>query len=490
MALLRSLLTATALLGVSAQAKGVIGTPFGFASGTTGGGDAAAAAPSDLAELKSWLSDDTPRVILIDKEFNFIGSEDTCTDCQCCIPDSNSCGSSGQNAIKTDGSDWCGDYPTTKCTYDNAGLEGLEVASHKSIVGVGSAGVLRGKGLRLTSGVNNVIIQNIHITELNPQYIWGGDAITLDGTNNIWIDHVKVNLVGRQMFVSGYKSSGSVTISNSEFDGRTSWSASCDGHHYWSVLGYGKGDQVTFANNYIHHTSGRSPKLEFNSHWHAYNNYWSKNSGHAFDVGENTNALIEGNVFESVKTPFEDDSNPGSTFAASSSDASTCTSKLGRACVPNVLTDSGELSASDESVLSGWPSNEGNVTVKPASKVSSYVLAHAGIGKLGSSASATATVGGSAAATSGAVPSSSAAPSSSSIAKRFAPEFGAQSEAGPWGTPFPTPSNVSWGWKTITVPVPIPTGTPSGLPADQPSASPSGEPQPNGKFPFFGAFGF
>lgn len=207
MALLRSLLTATALLGVSAQAKGVIGSPFGFASGTTGGGDAAAAAPSDLAQLKSWLSDDTPRVILIDKEFNFIGSEDTCTDCQCCIPDSNSCGSSGQNAIKTDGSDWCGDYPTTKCTYDNAGLEGLEVASHKSIVGIGSAGVLRGKGLRLTNGANNVIIQNIHITELNPQYIWGGDAITLDGTNNIWIDHVKVNLVGRQMFVSGYKSS-------------------------------------------------------------------------------------------------------------------------------------------------------------------------------------------------------------------------------------------------------------------------------------------
>lgn len=161
MALFRSLLTVTALLSAYANADGVQGTAFGFASGTTGGGDATPAAPSSIAELKSWLGDDTPRVILIDKEFNFVGSEDTCQDCQCCIPDSNTCGSSGQNAIKTDGSDWCGDYPSTTCTYDNAGLEGLTVASDKSIVGVGSAGVLRGKGLRLTSGVQNVIIQNI-----------------------------------------------------------------------------------------------------------------------------------------------------------------------------------------------------------------------------------------------------------------------------------------------------------------------------------------
>jgi pectate lyase len=48
---------------------------------------------------------------------------------------------------------------------------------NKSIVGVGSAGVIRGKGLRLLNGVSSVIIQSIHITELNPQYIRGGDAI-------------------------------------------------------------------------------------------------------------------------------------------------------------------------------------------------------------------------------------------------------------------------------------------------------------------------
>lgn len=208
MAFLLALVAGTSLFGASVQAaQGVSGTPFGFANQATGGGDAVPAAPSDIAELKEWLSDSTPRVILIDKEFDFIGSEDTCTDCECCIPESNTCGDKGQNAIKTEGSDWCGSYPSIKCTYDNAGLAGMEVASDKSIVGVGSEGVLKGKGLRLVNGAENIIIQNIHITNLNPQYIWGGDAISLDGTDNIWIDHVKVSLVGRQMFVSGFESS-------------------------------------------------------------------------------------------------------------------------------------------------------------------------------------------------------------------------------------------------------------------------------------------
>lgn len=88
---------------------------------------------------------------------------------------------------------------TISVTYDKAGLAGINVGSNKSIVGVGSKGVIRGKGLRMANGAKNVIIQNIHITELNPQYIWGGDAITVAGSDLIWVDHVKISLIGRQM---------------------------------------------------------------------------------------------------------------------------------------------------------------------------------------------------------------------------------------------------------------------------------------------------
>ncbi|OJJ00482.1 hypothetical protein ASPVEDRAFT_126807 [Aspergillus versicolor CBS 583.65] len=408
MAVLRSLIAATALLGAAANAQ-VVGTPFGFGSGATGGGDASPAAPADTAELTEWLSDDEPRVILIDKEFNFLGDE--CTDCECCIPDSNTCGESGQNAIDT-GIGWCDGSESTTCSYDNAGLDGLEVGPNKSIVGVGDAGVIRGKGLRIHS-TENVIVQNIHITELNPQYIWGGDGISLDGCDKIWIDHVKISLVGRQMIVTGYESSGSVTISNSELDGTTDWSASCDGHHYWTVLALGENDKVTFANNYIHTTSGRAPKVGAPSFWHVVNNYWSDNTGHAFDVEESgTNVFIEGNVFEDVKSAFNDEGT-GAIFAVDSSSESTCSSAIGRTCIANQLTSSESVAVADEAVLSAFPADEeGELSLLAVDEVASYVQANAGVGKL--SANGNVTPGSSSA---GVSPSTSAPiPSSTPVA--------------------------------------------------------------------------
>jgi pectin lyase len=40
-------------------------------------------------------------------------------------------------------------------TYDKAGVAGINVGSNKSIIGVGSKGVLRGKGLRMANGAKN-----------------------------------------------------------------------------------------------------------------------------------------------------------------------------------------------------------------------------------------------------------------------------------------------------------------------------------------------
>jgi pectin lyase len=103
-----------------------------------------------------------------------------------------------RTAINKD--NWCGNYqpdaPATSVTYDEAGLDPIIVASDKTIIGSGSAGVIKGKGLRIVGG-SNIILQNIHITELNPQYVWGGDAITLEGSDMVWIDHVKVREVSR-----------------------------------------------------------------------------------------------------------------------------------------------------------------------------------------------------------------------------------------------------------------------------------------------------
>lgn len=111
--------------------------------------------------LVSWLTDSTPRVILIDKEFNFIGSEGTTTGHACRGIDRCGADAGGQDTIK----DTCDDNEEDiEATWDNAARSLIEIASDKSIVGVGDAGVIRGKGLSVSGGSSNVIIQNIHIT--------------------------------------------------------------------------------------------------------------------------------------------------------------------------------------------------------------------------------------------------------------------------------------------------------------------------------------
>lgn len=92
---------------------------------------------------------------------------------------------------------WCKNYqassPTvSSITYDKAAWNAIKVQSNKSLVGQGSAGVIKGKGVYMANGVKNIIIQNVHFTEINPKYVWGGDAISISGADMIWIDHVKV----------------------------------------------------------------------------------------------------------------------------------------------------------------------------------------------------------------------------------------------------------------------------------------------------------
>jgi hypothetical protein len=47
------------------------------------------------------------------------------------------------------------------------------------------------------------------------------------------------------MLVTGYDAAGLVAVTNTEFDGETSWSATCNGDHYWTMLFYGADDHVT-----------------------------------------------------------------------------------------------------------------------------------------------------------------------------------------------------------------------------------------------------
>lgn len=233
--------------------------------------------------------------------------------------------------------------------------------------------------------------------------------------------YLKFSLIGRQMIVTGYETAGRVTISNNEFDGETSWSASCNGEHYWTMLFLGAGDQITLANNYIHDVSGRSPKLGSDTTavtMHAVSNYWSDSDGHNFDI-HGANVLMEGNVFDNCKTPILEV--VGTLYnVPDASAASSCSSTLGRACVQNSLTASGDFdSYTDSGALSAFASVDNLQEAMAVDEVAAYVLANAGIGKLSSSGSSTGST--SSTATAAASSTTKAAVTTSSVVAEASP---------------------------------------------------------------------
>lgn len=369
----------------TASAQSVSGKAYGFAAGVTGG-EGEAVTPSTAEELAKLLADDTPRVIYIDKEFDFTGDVKTGSGC-----DRKSCSASngGQlylGDLSCGGSD---NVAVSSITYDVAGTEPLPVGSNKSIIGNGKA-VLKGKGLSLKKGSSNVIIQGIEITNLNPGVVWGGDSLEMRGLNDgVWIDHCKFSKVGRMFIVSHYDGSR-LTISNSEFDGVTDTSASCNGNHYWTMMFYGEGDKVTLDRNHFHDVAGRAPKLGepgTNGYFHATNNYFQNMKGHAFDAYQGANAIIEGNVFDGVDTPVTKEGAAVSTlFIPDESAAAACQSALGRACEPNSATSSGDLPImSGESGLNALAEHKDNIiTPVSASEVAALVVSNAGPANVGS----------------------------------------------------------------------------------------------------------
>ncbi|KAF5026452.1 hypothetical protein F66182_1439 [Fusarium sp. NRRL 66182] len=360
----------------SASAQKLSGSAQGFAQGVTGGGNAAAVTPKNIKELVTYLTDNKPRVIVLDRTYDFIGSEGTVRE-KGCAP--WKIGAGCQTAINA-ANNWCGNNPKVDVVYDKAGTNGIQVASDKTIIGVGNKGIIRGKGLRFV-GVKNIIVQNIHITNLNPKYVWGGDAFTFSGTSKIWVDHCTTSHLGRQHYVFGRDKSTGITLSNNHIDGRTEWSAGCDGYHYWTIEMVGQGDQITMQGNLIQHTAGRGPALSATTFLHAVNNVWQDINGHAIEGDTAGKGLFEGNVFKNVKQVVVADFK-GQLNSCPDSAAAAATEKfLGRSCQGNIYSASGALSRKDTGFMSefkGLPIARATRALVAQNKVP----ANAGFGKI------------------------------------------------------------------------------------------------------------
>ncbi|PVG01736.1 pectin lyase-like protein [Serendipita vermifera] len=288
------------------HAATAIGSPPGFATGTTGGAAGATVTPTTEAQLITYLSDSTARTIVLTKIFDFTSYYGSVTG-----------GCEGKTLYSV--------------SYYNSGQnKNLAVGSNKTLLGKGNNAGLKGIGLRII-GSTNVIIQNIKITDLNPHIVWGGDGIYIGNSSKVWIDHCYFARMGRQFITTGFDPNSSITISNNFFNGQSTYSVSCNGMHYWAFIFAGKTEQITFIYNRIYHTSGRGPHAGGGSGFagmvHIVNNYYQNVGGHAIDAGTGSIILTEGNYFESVTTPDTGTSSGGAEyFVQTVAEAGVCAS--------------------------------------------------------------------------------------------------------------------------------------------------------------------
>jgi pectin lyase len=377
-------------------------TPQGFGRHVTGGAGGPTVRPTTLAELTQALcsstigsscTDTTPRVIEVTRAFDFVGSQGTKTARGCYAY--TSCSNPVQSEILLDGQGGCAGKATFDVTYDAAGVAPLLVGSNKTVIGVGGGGVLRGKGLTLRGGVSNIVIRNLTITTLNPQIVWGGDALTIDNADRVWVDHNRFSLIGRQMFVTGWGKASNVTFSWNELDGQTPYAAYCDGSHYWVSLNLGSADTITFLGNWVHHTSGRGPHVGgyagVNVVMHLIDNLYERGTGHAInptssDGTMQSRLLVEANHFTQVTRPVFIDGTPGLIYAPVSDEAG-CRGTLGRVCAANIASpapSSGWTPPLDAAALSGVASASAGALPEPfpATEVPHVVPHLAGVGHL------------------------------------------------------------------------------------------------------------
>ncbi|MEV4350986.1 pectate lyase [Actinoplanes sp. NPDC049596] len=168
------------------------------------------------------------------------------------------------------------------------------VASNKTVVGVGSGSGITGGGLNL-SGVRNVILRNLVFRNASD------DSINVQtNTTNVWIDHNDL--------ANGYD--GLIDIKRGSDFITVSWNKLHD-HDKSMLLGHSddNGSQdighlrVTYVHNWFDGTNQRHPRVRFGNPVHVLNNYYSNIGSYGVASTENAGVFVERNYFENVGSP-------------------------------------------------------------------------------------------------------------------------------------------------------------------------------------------
>ncbi len=189
----------------------------------------------------------------------------------------------------------------------------VRVKSNKTIKGANTSATIKGCLDLGSGGVNNVIIQNLNIT--NP----GGDGVTCWGATNVYCTKVNFYDCGDGCFDISQGAS-KVTVSWCKF----SYPSQAD-HRFCMILG-----NVDVSQNYettLHHNwfssrcDQRMPSGSY-SMAHVYNNYFNcSGNSYCTNARAGSNWIAENNYYQSVKSPLYEEAggkikSSGNTFAS------------------------------------------------------------------------------------------------------------------------------------------------------------------------------
>ncbi|XP_034254938.1 probable pectin lyase D [Thrips palmi] len=312
-----------------------ISTPVGFGRNTTGGSGGRTVVPTSLSQLTDFLKSTERLIIDLQTTFDFTKSEGTANDKGCFY---NNCGGNGQKSLIHDSTS-CANRNSTTVSYYKAGTTGLIVSSNKTIRSTNGKGVLVGKGLRI-SLANNVIVRDITFQDINPQVIWGGDAIIFDRVSNVWIHNCTFRRIGRMHLVTWTYANTGITVSSCQFDGTTPYSVYCDGQHYWLWLFWGTNDQITLFNNRVYNVAGRIPHASGTSTAksvvHLVGNEFDTNKHNGMEPRRGSYILAEGNKFINYRNVVLPSAQGGFLeLIDTAAQAATCQAYFGQSCKVN-----------------------------------------------------------------------------------------------------------------------------------------------------------
>lgn len=240
-------LAASAVLALPQPAGAADTSPVGFGAGTTGGGAATTVTVSTSDAFKAAVTGGTAKVVKVNGLISLSGQ--------------------------------------------------IDIGSNTTVLGVGSSSGFTGGGLRLKK-VTNVVVRNLNLSKAVKT-----DAITVQASTRVWIDH---NTLSSDRDHGKDYYDGLVDITHGSDYVTVSWNTFKD-HYKGSLVGHSDSNagedtghlRVTYHHNWFDNVNSRIPSLRFGT-GHFYDNY-VVGAETAVHSRMGAQMLVENNVFRSTQ---------------------------------------------------------------------------------------------------------------------------------------------------------------------------------------------